>query len=104
MAVTRKTDLAGYRYQVSVGGFAARPCLIPRWGNPCGLPQRAPRGGGGGAVFPEHSAYTTKCLLKLITIHYSLITIHYSLITKKLLYLHFFLNLRLYRTLKGNDT
>ena len=23
MAVTRKTDLAGYRYQVSVGGYAA---------------------------------------------------------------------------------
>ena len=30
MAVTRKTDLAGYRGQVSVGGYAARPCLIPR--------------------------------------------------------------------------
>ena len=30
MAVTRKTDLAGYRYQVSVGGYAARHCLIPR--------------------------------------------------------------------------
>ena len=48
MAVTRKTDLAGYRYQVSVGGFAARPCLIPRWGNPSGLPPPAPGGGGGG--------------------------------------------------------
>ena len=48
MAVTRKTDLAGYRYQVSVGGFAARPCLIPRWGKPFELPPTAPRGGGGG--------------------------------------------------------
>ena len=30
MAVTRKTDLAGYRSQVSVGGYAAQHCLIPR--------------------------------------------------------------------------
>ena len=79
MAVTRKTDLAGYRYQVSVGGFAAQHCLIPRWGKPFELPPTAPRGGG--AVFPEHSAYTTKCLLKLITIHYSLTTNHYPLST-----------------------
>ena len=72
MAVTRKTDLAGYRYQVSVGGFAARPCLIPRWGKPFELPPTAPRGGGGGPFSPEHGLLNRKCLWKELLITFNI--------------------------------